>query len=83
MTTRIWIHQAQRLEIFNGKLLPATIGENKTKKLLIKKGSKLKDQNFFVDDCLKVPQLEMIGVRTDLDVIVLVDVLLNNLLATI
>ena len=71
MTTPIWIPQAQRLEIFNGKLLPATIGENKTKKLLIKKGSKLKDQNFSDEDCLKVPQLKMIGLRTDLDFIVI------------
>ena len=47
----IWIPQAQRLKPFNGNLLPATIGENKTKKFLIKKGSKLKDQNFCVDDC--------------------------------
>ena len=71
MTTPIWIPQAQRLKPFNGKLLPATIGPNKTKKLLIKKGSKLKDQNFSDEDCLKVPQLEMIGVRTDLDLIVI------------
>ena len=71
MTTPIWIPQAHRLSIFNGNLLPATIGPNKTKKLLIEKGSKLKDQNFSHEDCLKVPQLQMIGLRTDLKYIVI------------
>ena len=71
MTTPIWIPQAHRLSIFNGNLLPATIGPNKTKKLLIEKGSRLKDQNFSHEDCLKVPQLQMIGLRTDLKYIVI------------
>ena len=33
MTTPIWIPQAHRLKPFDGKLLPATIGGNKSKKL--------------------------------------------------
>ena len=69
MTAPNWIPQAQRLKSFKGKLLPATIGPNKTKKLLIE--GKLIDQNFFWEDCLKVPQLKMIGLRTDLDYIVI------------
>jgi len=68
MTPKTWREQAHRLSIFNGKLLPAKI-EGKKKKLLIR--GKLKDQNFSHEDCLKNPQLRMIGIRTDLDFIVI------------
>ena len=68
MTTPIWIFHAQRLKPFNGKLLPATIGANKTKKLLFS-GSSIKDHQSSVDDCLKNPQLKMIGLKTGLEFI--------------
>ena len=67
MTTPIWIPQAQRLKPFDGKLLPATIGANKTKKLLIR--GAIKDQYFSVNRCLNTPQLKMIGLKTSLDFI--------------
>ena len=68
MAPTTWRNEAYRLSIFNGKLLPAKI-IGKKKVLLIEKFSKIKDQNFTVDDCLKNPQLNMIGLRTDLDFI--------------
>ena len=66
MAPTTWRNEAYRLSIFNGKLLPAKI-EGKKKKLLISRGSKIKDQNFTYENCLKNPQLNMIGLRTDLD----------------
>ena len=58
MTPTTWREQAHRLSIFNGKLLPAKILNGK-KVLLIKRGSKIKDQNFTYEDCLKNPQLNI------------------------